>query len=350
MVCQLHIHRLTRAFNRHPPLLRLFWLAGRGAALRRLTGQRLVQGPDALQQGGCFQIPCQGQHGVGGGVIILVMPVQIGARHALQVSQAADDLMMVSVNPKSCLLHGLAQAVCADETFVALTARLASPTLSITAPDAARPFAVAALAQATRDPLLVVSASGREAEDLVAELAELLDDPGAVALFPSWETLPHERLSPSADTVGQRLAVLHRLAAPAAPTLRVVVTTVRSVVQPMAPGLGTLRWGVAPWAVQLWDGPGFPLVAASVACAGLSLLLFLLGRPAGTGRRAGKEDHSLAYPRAVIVEGPQRAAGLLLFVVVFLGYPWEGGTGKMLWAGSVLGLSLIHISEPTRPY
>ena len=139
------------------------------------------------------------------------------------------------------VLHGLAQAVCADETFVALTARLASPTLSITAPDAARPFAVAALAQATRDPLLVVSASGREAEDLVAELAELLDDPGAVALFPSWETLPHERLSPSADTVGQRLAVLHRLAAPAAPTLRVVVTTVRSVVQPMAPGLGTLR-------------------------------------------------------------------------------------------------------------
>ncbi|MDD5666652.1 MAG: hypothetical protein PHS26_05000 [Actinomycetota bacterium] len=106
-------------------------------------------------------------------------------------------------------------------------------------------------------------------------------------------------------------------------------------------GLETLRGEGAPWAVQLWDGPGFPLVAASVACAGLSLLLFLLGRPAGTGRRAGKEDHSLAYPRAVIVEGPQRAAGLLLFVVVFLGYPWEGGTGKMLWAGSVLGFALL---------
>ncbi len=36
----------------------------------------------------------------------------------------------------------------------------------------------------------------------------------AVALFPSWETLPHERLSPRSDTVGQRLSVLRRLAHP----------------------------------------------------------------------------------------------------------------------------------------
>jgi transcription-repair coupling factor (superfamily II helicase) len=139
------------------------------------------------------------------------------------------------------LLHGLAQAVCADETFAALAAHLRAPRLAITAPDAARPFAVAALAQQTDDPILVVSANGREADDLVIELSELLDDPESVALFPSWETLPHERLSPSADTVGQRLAVLHRLAAPGDDPLRVVVTTVRSVVQPMAPGLGDLH-------------------------------------------------------------------------------------------------------------
>ncbi|WP_161927611.1 transcription-repair coupling factor [Gordonia crocea] len=137
------------------------------------------------------------------------------------------------------VLHGLAQSVCADPTFTGLTAHLESARLSITAPDAARPFAVAALAQATTDPLLVVSANGREAEDLVTELRELLDDADAVALFPSWETLPHEKLSPSADTVGQRLSVLHRLAEPGS-SLRVVVTTVRSLVQPMAPGLGKL--------------------------------------------------------------------------------------------------------------
>jgi transcription-repair coupling factor (superfamily II helicase) len=43
--------------------------------------------------------------------------------------------------------------------------------------------------------VLAVTATGREAEDLVAALGSLLD-PRPRALFPSWETLPHERLSP----------------------------------------------------------------------------------------------------------------------------------------------------------
>ncbi|MDL9938486.1 transcription-repair coupling factor [Gordonia sp. ABSL1-1] len=147
-------------------------------------------------------------------------------------------------------LAGLAAVVCADTAIGSVRDRLAEPRLDVTAPDAARPFLVASLAQAMDPaaPLLVVSANGREADDLTAELAELLDDPAQVAQFPSWETLPHERLSPSADTVGQRLAVLHRLATPGEVPLRVVVTTVRSLVQPMAPGLGqvatiTLREG-----------------------------------------------------------------------------------------------------------
>ncbi|MCM3926570.1 transcription-repair coupling factor, partial [Frankia sp. AiPs1] len=91
-------------------------------------------------------------------------------------------------------------------------------------------------------PVLAVVATGREAEDLAAALAGLLD-PEVVAVFPSWETLPHERLSPRADTVGQRLAVLRRLAHPAStgrPPLRVVVAPVRSVLQPQVAGLGEL--------------------------------------------------------------------------------------------------------------
>ena len=140
-------------------------------------------------------------------------------------------------------LSGLASVICADSSLAALSQRAGEDRLDITAPDAARPFLVNCLAQqADAGPLLVVSANGREADDLTAELSELLDDASAVAQFPSWETLPHERLSPSADTVGQRLAVLHRLANPDdGPRLRVVITTVRSLVQPMAPGLGRLR-------------------------------------------------------------------------------------------------------------
>ncbi|WP_279103717.1 CarD family transcriptional regulator, partial [Gordonia paraffinivorans] len=149
-------------------------------------------------------------------------------------------------------LSGLASLACADKSFREVHERLGERLLEITAPDAARPFLVTCLASAAADaPLLVVSANGREADDLTAELREMLADADAdaVAQFPSWETLPHERLSPSADTVGQRLAVLHRLANPGDNPLRVVITTVRSLVQPMAPGLGdvatiTLREGV----------------------------------------------------------------------------------------------------------
>ena len=96
-------------------------------------------------------------------------------------------------------------------------------------------------------PLLVVTATGREADDLTAELRGVFGD--AVAMFPSWETLPHERLSPGVDTVGARLMVLRRLAHPddarLGPPLRVVVTTARSLLQPMAPDAGRRRTGDA---------------------------------------------------------------------------------------------------------
>ena len=62
-------------------------------------------------------------------------------------------------------------------------------------------------------PLLVVTATGRQAEETAAALTCYLPATD-VAVFPAWETLPHERLSPRADTVATRLAVLRRLAHP----------------------------------------------------------------------------------------------------------------------------------------
>ncbi len=90
--------------------------------------------------------------------------------------------------------------------------------------------------------VLAVTATGREAEDLTEALRAYLPA-DAVAEFPSWETLPHERLSPRSDTVGRRLSVLRRLAHPesaAAGPLRVVVAPVRAVLQPIVAGLGDL--------------------------------------------------------------------------------------------------------------
>src|ERR1700744_4165870 len=113
--------------------------------------------------------------------------------------------------------------------------------LALVGPASARLFVACALARG--GPLLVVTATGREADDLAAELRGVLGDAGA--MFPSWETLPHERLSPGVDTVGARLMLLRRLAHPddarLGPPLRVVVTAVRSLLQPMAPQLGLLE-------------------------------------------------------------------------------------------------------------
>lgn len=119
----------------------------------------------------------------------------------------------------------------------------ALPALDLTGPAGIRPFVLAGLAQRGRT-VLAVTPTSREAEDLVASLGDLLD-PAEVAYYPSWETLPHERLSPRSDTVGRRLAVLRRLCHPGTDAsngpVRVVVAPVRSVLQPQVPGLGDLR-------------------------------------------------------------------------------------------------------------
>jgi transcription-repair coupling factor (superfamily II helicase) len=113
--------------------------------------------------------------------------------------------------------------------------------LTLVGPASARVFAASVLAQA--GPLLVVTATGREGDDLTAELRGVFGE--AVAMFPSWETLPHERLSPGVDTVGARLMLLRRLSHPdderLGPPLRIVVTTTRSLLQPMAPDVADIE-------------------------------------------------------------------------------------------------------------
>ncbi len=141
-------------------------------------------------------------------------------------------------------LSGLADAVLADPTLDEAIADARDGmvrALDLTGPAALRPFVVDGLVRAGRT-VLAVTATVREAEDLVEELGSLLD-PNTVALYPSWETLPHERLSPRSDTVGRRLAVLRRLSHPVAHhgPLKVVVAPVRSVLQPQVKGLGDLE-------------------------------------------------------------------------------------------------------------
>ncbi|RKT52509.1 transcription-repair coupling factor [Saccharothrix australiensis] len=139
--------------------------------------------------------------------------------------------------PQPGPLSGLLTAVLSDKALSALVDSLGVPSLELEGAPAARPLVAAALARET--PVLAVTATGREADELTNVLCDLIGH-DAVAIFPSWETLPHERLSPRADTVGARLQVLRRLRHPGDNPLRVVVATVRSLIQPMAPGLGDL--------------------------------------------------------------------------------------------------------------
>ena len=105
------------------------------------------------------------------------------------------------------------------------------------------PFVVADLARraSAEEPLVVVTSTTRAAEDLRAALAALVGT-AHLAELPAWETLPHERLSPRADTVAKRLKTLRRIAHPETEDpVHVLLMPVRSLLQPIATGLGELR-------------------------------------------------------------------------------------------------------------
>jgi len=105
-----------------------------------------------------------------------------------------------------------------------------------------RPAVVAAIAaEVPQDRrVLVVTATAREAEDIADAVEDQLGA-GSAVVFTSWETLPHERLSPAADTAGTRVAALQRIVHPAeGDALRVVCAPVRSVLQPLVSGLADL--------------------------------------------------------------------------------------------------------------
>jgi transcription-repair coupling factor (superfamily II helicase) len=149
---------------------------------------------------------------------------------------------------------GLLAAALADPALSSLIDSLGVPRLRIEGPPALRPLVVGALAGTATPTTLAVTATERESEDLAAALAELIG-PEQVTVLPSWETLPHERLSPRSDTVGRRISLFRRLAtgSPDDPAPRVVTAAVRSLIQPIAPGLGQLE----PLSLRVGDAHDF---------------------------------------------------------------------------------------------
>ncbi|MEV7973336.1 transcription-repair coupling factor [Cellulomonas sp. NPDC089187] len=146
--------------------------------------------------------------------------------------------------------------------------------LDVVGPPGIRPPLLAAMSGAVTEkqgrPLVVVTATGRDADELAAALRCYLpyDD---VAVLPSWETLPHERLSPRSDTVARRLAVFRRLAHPDPEPghtgpIRVLVMPVRALLQPVVAGLGEL----VPVALNPGDSADLTDVADRLTAAAYS--------------------------------------------------------------------------------
>ncbi len=138
---------------------------------------------------------------------------------------------------------GLISALQADPAIqaTATDARSAGVNaLDVTVVPAFFPMAAATVAAESGRTVLLVTSTYREAEQLTTELGSLLGEE-AVAYYPAWETLPHERLSPRPDTVGRRLAVLRRLHGDDAQVPQIVVAPVRSVLQPQVRGLSTMQ-------------------------------------------------------------------------------------------------------------
>ena len=121
-----------------------------------------------------------------------------------------------------------------------LTRALGDPSARLAVVEVARPIAIAALATlSSRRPLVVSCPTGTMAGQLADDIAQFLP-PGEVVQFPGWETLPFERVSPSVETMGQRLDLLWRLRDPdRCPA--VIVAGVRALLQKLGPGATTIE-------------------------------------------------------------------------------------------------------------
>jgi transcription-repair coupling factor (superfamily II helicase) len=107
-----------------------------------------------------------------------------------------------------------------------------SPMAAVAAGEPIRPLVLAALCSATEQRILVVTPTTADADRLAHDLAAYVGTE-SVAVFPAWETLPFERVSPSMEVMGRRLEVLgHLLSGQAGPQL--IVAPVKALLQRLA--------------------------------------------------------------------------------------------------------------------
>lgn len=128
-------------------------------------------------------------------------------------------------------------------------------TLAVATP--AQAFVLAGLLRlGTRRPVLIVTPTGQAASQLAHDLEVFAgvrsDGPSSVEVFPAWETLPFERVSPEVHTMGRRLRLLWHLGGPDADEMigpDIVVAPIKAVLQ----RLGPWRTAARPVVVERGD-------------------------------------------------------------------------------------------------
>jgi transcription-repair coupling factor (superfamily II helicase) len=129
-------------------------------------------------------------------------------------------------------LSGLPRLLADDPGVVAVASRSHEV---VAVSEAARAVFAAGLHRLTgARPLLLAVPTAAEAERIAGDLVPML---GAdqVELFPAWETLPFERVSPGLETMGRRLRIMWRLREGGEGAPAVVVAPVRALVQRLGP-------------------------------------------------------------------------------------------------------------------
>src|SRR5579862_7231458 len=189
--------------------------------------------------------------------------------------------MTVATAPPEAPLSDLTGLLRREE---ALTRVLGGSDTTLAVAGPAQPFVLAGLLRASeRRPFLVVTATDAEADRMAGDLACFVAADGRepppakaaggdvagvlvhpVLRLPAWETLPFERVSPDVATMGHRLAVLWQLAGGGADPPRVVVASVRALLQRLAPGPEP----AAPLVVRPGDRLDTGEVVASLVAAG----------------------------------------------------------------------------------
>ena len=138
---------------------------------------------------------------------------------------------MSSSSDPSERLSSLAALVANEQGFMQIAGQRNA---ILATPELARPAVLAALTHANRRrPIVIATPTGTAAQQIADDLAAFLGH-NEVELFPAWETLPFERVSPAVNTMGARMRVMWRLRQSHSPS--VVVAGTRALLQKLAPG------------------------------------------------------------------------------------------------------------------